>query len=237
MNKRKKYHEIKIVCMTLVIVGLLLTGRVMGQYSYSKKNTVEEAVSTEAGQDIELPKIAITFDDGPHAKATGKLLDGLKKRKVKATFFLIGECAKENPKLVKRIYKEGHVIGNHTYHHVDITRLSDEEAAFEINETDKVVYSITGEHIRYVRPPFGSWQKDLELEMEVLPVMWTIDPLDWTTENVDEIVNKVVTEAEENGIILLHDCYDSSVEAALRIIDILQKEGYEFVTVDEMIMD
>lgn len=67
--------------------------------------------------------------------------------------------------------------------------------------------------------------------------MWTIDPLDWTTENVDEIVNKVVTEAEENDIILLHDCYDSSVDAALRIIDILQKKGFEFVTVDQLIMN
>ncbi len=73
--------------------------------------------------------------------------------------------------------------------------------------------------------------------MEVLPVMWSVDPLDWTTENVDEIVNKVVTEASEGDIILLHDCYDSSVDAALRIIDILTKEGFEFVTVDEMILD
>ena len=70
-----------------------------------------------------------------------------------------------------------------------------------------------------------------------MPVMWSIDPLDWTTENVDEIVNKVVTEAEENDIILLHDCYDSSVDAALRIVDILKEKGFEFVTVDELILD
>ena len=77
----------------------------------------------------------------------------------------------------------------------------------------------------------------LEWELDVMPVMWTIDPLDWTTNNEDEIVNKVVTQAKENDIILLHDCYESSVNAALRIIDILQKEGYEFVTVDELIMN
>lgn len=79
--------------------------------------------------------------------------------------------------------------------------------------------------------------KKLEWELDVMPVMWTIDPLDWTTNNEDEIVNKVVTQAKENDIILLHDCYESSVNAALRIIDILQKEGYEFVTVDELIMN
>ena len=88
-----------------------------------------------------------------------------------------------------------------------------------------------------MRPPFGAWQKKLEWELDVMPVMWTIDPLDWATNNEDEIVNKVVTQAKENDIILLHDCYESSVNAALRIVDILQKEGFEFVTVDELIMN
>lgn len=185
----------------------------------------------------EKPKLALTFDDGPSAAYTERLLDGLKERGIKATFFLIGDNAQNNPELVKRIYEDGHVIGNHTYHHVDITKLSDKEAARELEETDRVIYGITGEHIKYVRPPFGSWQKDLELNLDVFPVMWSVDPLDWTTENVDEIVNKVVTKIKENDIILLHDCYSSSVDAALRIADILTKEGYEFVTVDEMLMN
>ncbi|BDF05101.1 polysaccharide deacetylase family protein [[Clostridium] hylemonae] len=185
----------------------------------------------------EAPKIALTFDDGPNAQCTGRLLDGLKKRGVKATFFLIGMNAKDNPDLVKRIYEEGHLIGNHTYHHVDITKKSDEEARKEIEDTDKVISSVTGEHVEYMRPPFGVWQKNLELEMDVMPVMWSVDPLDWTTENTDEIVNKVVTETEENDIILLHDCYESSVDAALRIVDILQKKGFEFVTADKLIME
>lgn len=88
-----------------------------------------------------------------------------------------------------------------------------------------------------MRPPFGTWQRKLEQDIQMLPVLWTIDPLDWTTENQDEIVNKVVTEAEENDIILLHDCYKSSVEAGLRIVDILQEEGFVFVTVDELLLN
>ena len=104
-------------------------------------------------------------------------------------------------------------------------------------DADDVIYSITGKHTEYMRPPFGLWQRSLELDLEVMPVMWTIDPLDWTTENVDEIVNKVVTEAEENDIILLHDCYKSSIEAGLRIVDILQEEGFMFVTVDELLLN
>ena len=86
-------------------------------------------------------------------------------------------------------------------------------------------------------PPFGLWQDELEEELDVMPVMWSIDPLDWTTKNVEEIVNKVVSEAEDHDIILLHDCYDTSVDAALRIVDILMKKGFEFVTVDELLMD
>ena len=111
------------------------------------------------------------------------------------------------------------------------------EAKEEILMTNEAITEITGEEVSYMRPPFGAWQKQLEWEMDVMPVMWTIDPLDWTTNNEDEIVNKVVTQAKENDIILLHDCYESSVNAALRIVDILQKEGFEFVTVDELIMN
>ncbi|MEE0626694.1 MAG: polysaccharide deacetylase family protein [Lachnospiraceae bacterium] len=198
---------------------------------------MQQKESVEESGVKEKPSIAITFDDGPSSRYTGRLLDGLKERSVKASFFLIGENAEENPVLVERIYKEGHLIGNHTYSHVQMTHLSEEAAVREIEKTDQVISAITGEHVAYMRPPFGAWQRELEVRMEVLPVLWSVDPLDWTTENVDEIVSKVVTEVEEGDIILLHDCYASSVEAALRIVDILQKEGYEFVTVDRLLID
>lgn len=186
---------------------------------------------------IEPPKIAITFDDGPSATCTPRLLDELKTRQIKATFFLIGENVKKNPEITKRICEEGHLIGNHTYHHIEITHVTDAEAKKELESTNNLIFEITGKEVEYMRPPFGLWQKDLELGVPVFPVMWSVDPLDWTTENVDEIVNKVVTKVKENDIILLHDCYTTSVEAALRIIDILQADGYEFVTVDQLILN
>ena len=188
---------------------------------------------------MEKPKIAITFDDGPSTAYTPILLDGLKERGVHATFFLIGKNIEQgdNAQIVKRMQEEGHLIGNHTYNHLEITRVSNETAYQEIKKTNDLIESITGETVEYMRPPFGLWQKELEQRIHVLPVMWTVDPLDWATENVDEIVNKVVTETEENDIILLHDCYDSSVKAAFRIIDLLQAEGFEFVTVDELMVD
>ncbi len=249
MKGRRRCHEIKIFCAALLFFCALYGDKERFDSDSLRKGKADvcetgvfgkekpEAEPAQSGQITERPKLAVTFDDGPSSICTGRLLDGLKERKVKATFFLIGEYAEQNPELVKRIHEEGHLIGNHTYHHVDISRMSDEEAAAEIKKTDDVIYALTNQHVKYIRPPFGAWQKDLELEMEVLPVMWSVDPLDWTTENVDEIVNKVVTEVKEDDIILLHDCYDSSVDAALRIIDILIKEGYEFVTVDELILD
>ena len=164
-------------------------------------------------------------------------MDGLKERGVKATFFLIGENADKNPEIVKRMAEEGHLIGNHTYHHVELTKVSENEARLELADTSAVIVRITGKEPEYMRPPFGAWQRKLEQEIQMLPVLWTIDPLDWTTENQDEIVNKVVTEAEENDIILLHDCYKSSIEAGLRIVDILQEEGFVFVTVDELLLN
>lgn len=204
----------------------------------TKKHDLSDAVMYVSSANVrENPKIAITFDDGPSGSCTPELLDGLKERQVKVTFFLIGENAEKYPELVRREFEDGHLIGNHTYHHVEITKVSDLEAKEEIERTNQVIKEIIGEEPEYMRPPFGAWQRDLEEEMSVMPVLWTIDPLDWTTTNIDEIVNKVVTEAGENDIILLHDCYKSSVEAALRIIDLLQAKGFEFVTVDELLLD
>ena len=185
------------------------------------------------------PAVAITFDDGPNAASTPALLDGLKERGVKATFFVIGKNIEKegNREIIERMYKEGHQVGNHTYSHANLSQMSREEAHEELNRTDALVREITGAETEFVRPPFGAFPEDMEEELDKLYVKWTVDPLDWTTENADEIVQRVVTETKENDIILLHDCYESSVEAALRIIDILQEEGYEFVTVDRLLID
>ena len=217
-----------------------------GKMQAGKKSvSVDGKLQLEDGQqmsdyvrkDNEAKKVAITFDDGPSGKYTKKLLDGLKKRKVKATFFLIGENVKRYPEIVKRMKKEGHLIGNHTYHHVELTSLPEDKARQEVEQTDQTISKITCEHVAYMRPPFGAWKKEMETELEVMPVLWTVDPLDWTTKNVDEIVRKVVTQTKENDIILLHDCYDSSVKAAFRIIDQLGDRGFAFVTAEELIID
>ena len=239
MRMNGKKDGVLMACYAcLLVIGGLLTW-LKYDYNAVKMLDVREACGyvSASATPVEAPKIALTFDDGPSTAWTPALLDGLKERGVKATFFLIGENADKNPEIVKRMAEEGHLIGNHTYHHVELTKVSENEARLELADTSAVIVRITGKEPEYMRPPFGAWQRKLEQEIQMLPVLWTIDPLDWTTENQDEIVNKVVTEAEENDIILLHDCYKSSIEAGLRIVDILQEEGFVFVTVDELLLN
>lgn len=181
--------------------------------------------------------IAITFDDGPQYKTTTRLLDGLKERGVKATFFLLGEKIEERPEVVARMYEEGHLIGNHTYSHIQLCSVGVNNAIKEIEKTNSLIYDITGMTPQYIRPPFGSWSAKLEESLDMTPVLWTVDPCDWNTDNVSQIVNCVVENAGNGDIILLHDIYDTSVTAALEIIDRLSAKGYRFVTVDQLLLD
>lgn len=218
----------KIQILGILYVFLLLY---IGYLAFLRKEAPEASV-------ILAPKVALTFDDGPSAEYTPILLDGLKQRGVKATFFLIGENIEkeENAVLVRRMAEEGHLLGNHTYHHVELTRLERMEALKELEMTNELIGRITGNTVQFVRPPFGEWPEELEEEMSMIPVMWSVDPRDWYEKDADEIVRKVVTQTEENDMILLHDCYGTSVEAALRIVDLLKEKGYEFVTADQLLM-
>lgn len=182
-------------------------------------------------------KIALTFDDGPHPFYTEQLLDGLKKRGARATFFVMGKQAEAYPELVLRMQEEGHLIGNHTYSHVQLNKKNRETFKEELVRTNELLLGITGEEPQYVRPPYGSWDKSFESELMMIPVLWTIDPMDWCSSDVNGIVRKVTKKAEDNAVILMHDEYKSSVTAALEIVDVLQKQGYEFVTVDEILFD
>ena len=166
-----------------------------------------------------------------------KLLDGLKERGVKATFFITGANAAKYPDIVKRIQEEGHLIGNHTYHHVQLTSANGEQFRNEIISTNEVIREITGEDTEYIRPPYGSWNKKYEEELNMFPVLWSIDPRDWCSDDTACIVQNTIGKIKEGDIILLHDQYPSSVSAALEIVDRLQQEGYVFVTVEELLLD
>ena len=182
-------------------------------------------------------KIALTFDDGPHPYYTEQLLDGLKERDVKATFFVLGKHAEQYPELVERMNDEGHLIGNHTYSHMQLSQRNSEAFKEELIKTNELLEGLTGQEVQYVRPPYGTWDKKFEKELNMFPVLWNIDTLDWSSKNVAGIVQKVRSKAKDNGIILMHDEYMTTVTAALQIVDELKEEGYEFVTVEELLFD
>lgn len=241
MVKSSIFWRLLITILLLILIGGFSLQQ-KTEYSGSAAGEVQSTVSVasagfSSGVLPSAGKIALTFDDGPSAIYTPKLLEGLKERGVKATFFITGINAERFPELVKQMHEEGHLIGNHTYSHLQLTKSNRDKFQEELIRTGEIISGITGEEVVYVRPPYGSWDKSFEKELNLLPVLWTIDPLDWCTQNTSEVVKKVVSNARENAVILLHDEYASSVAAALQIVDELQKKGYEFVTVEEILFD
>lgn len=224
---------IKKRVLSCVIVLLILFGILI--YSYVNQEGVE--VMGKAYAESNQKKIALTFDDGPHPYYTGQLLKGLREREVKVTFFITGQNVEKYPEIVKEMYGDGHLIGNHTYYHTQLTSRNAEDFKKELIMTNEAIKSVTGEETIFVRPPYGSWNKKFEEELNMFPVLWTVDPLDWCSDDVSCIVRSVTTKVEENDIVLMHDQYKTTVTAALKIVDELKAQGYEFVTVDELLFD
>lgn len=216
---------ILVVILLIVMVCSYRTFQAKSISTVSKNNIIEEH-----------KKVAITFDDGPDPVYTPELLEGLKERDVKATFFLLGKQMEQNPDIVQQMYEEGHELECHSYDHLNLGQLSEENAYEQITKTCDLIYEITGERPDFVRPPYGAWQSSLDKDIDMQEVLWDVDPLDWGTEDARTIVNRILQNVEEYDIILLHDASESSVQAALWVIDILQEQGYDFVTVEELIM-
>lgn len=233
MITRLRNHKKDILCFLLfcAVAGLFLVMQIRKREESKMMEVMNQQESPE------VIKIALTFDDGPHPYYTKQLLDGLKERGVKATFFITGQNAKEHPEIVKRIFEEGHIIGNHTYSHMQLTKSNGNEFKQELIDTNEVIKEITGEDVIYVRPPYGCWDKQLETELNLFPVLWSIDPQDWCSSDAGCIARHVIAKAEDNDIVLMHDCYKTTVTAALDVIDSLQKKGYDFVTVEELLFD
>lgn len=199
------------------------------------QETLQQTAETE--DETEMHQIAITFDDGPNPAYTPVLLDGLKERGVHASFFLLGEEAERYPELVKRIQAEGHLIGIHSYQHVNFKEIGTEAALAQIERTQQVLKELCGSYAGYIRPPYGCWQDELDAETDLIEVLWTVDPRDWAADDAALIMKRILADADDGAIILLHDASDSSVQAAFFAIDALQKEGYTFVTVEELLLE
>lgn len=194
-------------------------------------------VPADAGAElrVETKYVALTFDDGPKRGTTDVLLDGLKERGVSATFFLVGSQIAENRDLVARMAAEGHQVGNHTWSHTSLQKAGKAVLEAELGRTDELLTAILGEGEYWVRPPYGlmeEWERQL---VDVPLVKWNVDPRDWESRDKDKILAAILEAVEPNSIILLHDIYEPSVKAALAAVDALQRQGYWFVTVEELL--
>ncbi|WP_079524485.1 polysaccharide deacetylase family protein [Solibacillus isronensis] len=180
-------------------------------------------------------KIALTFDDGPHPKVTKQILKTLEKYEAKATFFVVGQEVKEHPEILKAVYNAGHEIGNHTFNHEKLTTLSTKEIKQQIQATDSLIKSTIGQRATVFRPPYGSYDESITDQLSVPNVLWTIDTLDWKHRDPEKTVQAVKDRAKNGSIILMHDIHQATADALDEVLATLQKQGYEFVTVSELL--
>nr|WP_144922585.1 polysaccharide deacetylase family protein [Paenibacillus bovis] len=190
-------------------------------------------------------QIAITFDDGPDPRFTNGVLDVLKQYNVPATFFLFGSRAVANPEIVKRIHNEGHVIGNHTYSHINLVKdATPEILEEEVSKTEDALNGIIGYRTKLFRPPYGFLYNELVEklgEMNYYVIAWSVDSLDWQEDPPEVITSNVVEKIHPGAIILMHDGAESdgdrtnTIKALQQIIPALQQQGYKFVTVPELL--
>ncbi len=179
--------------------------------------------------------IAITFDDGP-SKYTENLLAGLEKRHAQVTFFMQGVNAQRYPQLVQQAYAAGHQIASHTYNHPYLPKLSEAELHSQLNRTADILSQAAGSSGGYMlRPPYGSYNAQVLAQIGVPAILWSVDTRDWQSRNADKVYQSIVNNSRDGSIVLLHDLYPTSIEGALRGIDYLQAQGYELVTVRELL--
>ncbi len=178
--------------------------------------------------------VALTFDDGP-GPYTGRLLDGLRARGVKATFFMLGQNAAQYGSLVERAYREGHQIANHSYNHPDLTALSYNGIRSQIQGTNAILDQACGAGTSYlVRPPYGSINSYTAQVVGAPLLFWSVDPLDWKYRDAWTVRNNILADAYDGAVILVHDIHSTTVDGSLAAIDEMLSQGYEFVTVHEL---
>jgi len=205
----------------------------------NNRNISTESRITFNSVHVDGPYIAMTFDDGPSATLTPKLLDILATHQIKATFFVIGENVAEHPEIVTRAAREGHEIGNHSWSHPNFGKMSDDGVRRQVQRTDDAIKSATGSRPTLLRPPYGSitarekrWIHD---QFGYQIILWDVDPYDWKRPGPSVVRNRILKETRPGSIVLSHDIHPGTIEAMPSTFDALEAKGFKFVTVSELI--
>lgn len=181
------------------------------------------------------PMVALTFDDGPN-KYTEQLLDALKEYNCSATFFVLGSMVEKFPQALQRMVLEGNEIGNHTMDHRQLTKLSEKEIIKEVEDTQQAIESIVHIYPKLVRPPYGSKNDTVSRILDYDLILWDLDTRDWASKDTQKIIEVTLNNVRDKDIILMHDIYPTSVQAAIELIPLLQERGYQLVTVSELLL-
>ena len=188
---------------------------------------------------VEGKEIAITFDDGPHKTNTPQLLDILKQRGIRATFFVVGQNATEYPDILKRIVAEGHELANHSYTHPVLASMSQSAVHEQLDKTHQAVLKATGVSMKLLRPPYGALsepqRRTANSEFGYKVILWSVDPLDWKVRDAARVQNEIVSHTQAGSIVLAHDIHKSTVDAMPETLDKLTEKGFKFVTVSELL--
>lgn len=217
---------------TLMRMGAAVCLAAMAALAIGGHGTAEPAAAivNENG-----PVIALTFDDGPYPKVTGHILDVLEKNGVCATFFVLGSRIEGHEDMLTRMDELGCEIGNHSFSHADLTRLSKADCQRELSDTDAEIRRVTGHEASVVRPPYGYYNKTVRSAAGRPLILWTVDTNDWRGKAPGEIADYVIQQAKEGSVILMHDQQTQTADAMEMIIPTLIEEGFRFVTVSELI--
>lgn len=216
----------------LAALALFLAGTLLAVFLSARLSCRADAAAAAAVETEKL--LALTFDDGPRRSTTSALLDGLVRRGVHATFFLVGSNLDGNEELILRMEAEGHQVGIHSYNHKMLTGLNAADLYTEVGALRDRLTDLLGHDGFLLRPPYGKTDDALRRRAGAPIILWSIDPEDWSDDDSDRQTALILSQVQDGDIILLHDIYPSSVDTALRVVDALLDEGYYFVTVDEL---
>ena len=188
---------------------------------------------------VDGPYIAMTFDDGPHGTNTPKLLEMAAKRHIKLTFFVLGECVEQNPTVLQREVAEGHEIGNHSWSHPNLAKLSDEAVRSQLQRTEDIIVKTAGVKPKLMRPPYGELTKRQRIwvnrDFGYKVILWDVDPLDWKRPGPSVVARRIIAGTRPGSIILSHDIHPPTIAAMSQVFDALLAKGLKFVTVSELL--
>lgn len=200
----------------------------------SEGESVDKIDYSNPNIDPTKPMVALTFDDGPGGESTIRILDALKKYNAHATFFVVGSNIDKYADIIKREAAEGSEVGNHTNSHAQLTKLDTNGILSEVNGVKEKIMQLTGQKVVPIRPPYGAVDDNVMATITDPVILWSIDTLDWKTRDAQSTIQNIQSSVYDGAIILMHDIYSTTADAAVNIIDWLHSQGYQMVTVSEL---